>query len=67
MSPRGPKGPKESLRDSSLVVCVPTRRIGVLGPRPDDDLMPEVAEAESGAPVDLEGNSIRALAEPRMF
>jgi hypothetical protein len=56
LSPRGPKGPRESSRDSSLVACAPTRRIGVLGPRPDD-LMPELADADSEALVDLDCDS----------
>lgn len=58
MSPRGPNGPKESSRDSSLVACAPTRLIGVLGPLPDDTRTPELADAESGAVVDLDCDSV---------
>jgi hypothetical protein len=62
LSPRGPKGPRESSRDSSLVACAPTRRIGVLGPRPDN-LMPELVDADRGVVVDLECDSAGALEE----
>ena len=61
LSPRGPNGPKESSRDSSLVACAPTRRMGVLGPRPDDARMPELADAESGAVVDLDCDSAASV------
>lgn len=52
VSPSGPNGPSESSRDSSLVVCAATRRMGVLGPLPPVDLTVDddgIAEEGAGA------------------
>lgn len=36
---------------------MPTRRIGVLGPRAEDDLMDELIDAESGVAVGFDCDS----------